>query len=439
MVDSPLRSRITAAVAALRGAPVASARRAHFPKNFRTEAQTRSYIKTTEAENAREYHAWSAGVQLIATAIAGMPMYVVRRDKENPLYEGKYENGAPFRRANMLLDQPSRYLSREDFFSSLMRDMLNTGNGYALLMRDGDDTPLTLVNCEVTDRRAYRDDVRFVNPAEYRVRLTTEVATGDMPTAVTRKRNLLRIYWAYDPRIGKSPSPLDGGLEAVLLTALSAQIYQQEVFKSGPHVLGVLSGVSESPEDHANFESRLKEKSGPGSAWAMHALPEGVTYQATGYSPVDPRIEAYLRFADAQVAKALTIPPVVLSEAVAGANIGSGLAEHYKRFVRDGLRRHINGLQSALTSVLLRPAQIADGYSIRVDASDYTGIELERLQAMTSAAASGAATINEARGYTRRLLPLDDGDRLLNPMSAAPTRDDTADDADDADSDSDLT
>ena len=369
------------------------------------------------------YHALRAVTGLISSTIAQVDFYVAEKQRDNPMQEGVRADHP----INFLLKYPSRYISREDLLIGFVNDMLISGSGYLYANRAGRERrPDALINATLNSKKSISPNATITDPAEYDIHLATESAKF-YPNVVTRRNNLVRLHWDYNPHDGVSLSPVDDELRQVLGIADRTMSLQKAIYDGGPHVLAFLRnsvGVS-SPEQEKQLGTALKKKSGVDNAATFLPLPGEREVVASGIEPILVNLPTLLGWADSQIYKLYRVPPVIMGEAAGTTTIGAGISEHRKRYMTDCIMPIVRKLETALTTVLLSPRDLTRGLYIRGDATHVGLVTLhDHLDMMTRAANTGAFRINEVRALGG-LAPIEGGEVLTQQQNtASPRRDD---------------
>ena len=319
-------------------------------RGFISSSQIEDVLSGTYSTSARNNAALRAAVSLISNPIAAMPMHVIKLDDDNPRIEGSIVSG---HRLNAFLRAPFSYISRQVGFTSLLEDMLVTGNGYAYVARNGDGTPARIVLAKLVELIPLNSN-NITDPARYKLKLATHSGKNHKEVVADRADVIALHGDGYDKFTAKSPSPIAASISAALQISDDAYNLQKGYLKSGPHILAILkTQQAMGAEDKRNQDKALRKKQGARNASALTSLPHDVTFEKTDFSPFDLAALEYMRWSVNEIARIYNIPPGMLGEATSGTQIGSGLAEHNARFVSFTLRRHVERLEQQLTRTLL--------------------------------------------------------------------------------------
>lgn len=358
---------------------------------------------------------------VIADNIAGRPIYVAKRDPDNPSSEGQYEKEHPI---NVLLDNPSPWMSRNLFWSTLIGNMLVTGNGYALARRDARNGRVSELTIAERDSLNIQNAVRD-GEVIYILRLYTE-GGHDYTEIETSRRNVVRLHGpGYNARKGESVSPIAYSGFTSLRLARLAQTYQESVYNRGTHQRGFLESSEGGGEaDYAKLQELLDDAAGVDKANTTRVIPRGWKYSGANFNTVDLAIIEVMKWTVEDIARLYSIPPHMVGHMSGNTAWGKGIDSLSIGFVQNCLRPNAERLEKALAVTLLEPNEILDGYTIRIDLSGAGfGSEESRMGLAERAVRSKLMTPNMARARYLGLPPIEGGDELQD-IAGAPTPED---------------
>lgn len=238
-----------------------------------------------------------ACVEVISEAIGQLPIIVYKKDKE-----GKKTRDPDSTLYGVLHDQATEWLSATEFRELVTRDALLTGNGYALIEKDGDEvTSLVRLDPEKmkvdTDEYGdpfykYSDDgaeVGYTFPEIFHIRAPS-----------------------FDGYTGASAIELSK--DAIGLAILLEQ-YGNRFFKNGAQIGGVIQHPAQLGDDVVERMAKSwNDRHSGENAGGVAILEEGATYQAVGMSSSDAQYLDLRRFAVEEICRVFRVPPIFVGD-----------------------------------------------------------------------------------------------------------------------------
>lgn len=237
-----------------------------------------------------------ACVEVISEAIGQLPIIIYKkekagkvRDPDNALY-------------GVLHDQATEWLSATEFRELVTRDALLTGNGYALIERDGDEVTGLLRLCP-DKMKVDTDDI-----AEPFYQYTDE----GKQTEYTLSEILHIRAPSFDGYTGSSPIELSK--DAIGLAMLLEQ-YGNRFFKNGAQPGGVIEHPAVLGEDVVGRMAKSwNERHSGDNAGGVAILEEGATYKSVGMSSTDAQYLELRRFAVEEICRVFRVPPIFVGD-----------------------------------------------------------------------------------------------------------------------------
>lgn len=237
-----------------------------------------------------------ACVEVISEAIGQLPIIVYKkekvgkvRDPDSSLY-------------GVLHDQATDWLSATEFRELVTRDALLTGNGYALIEKDGDDVTSLLRLCP--EQMAVDTD----DSAEPVYQYTDE---GNKIEYTFDQILHIRAP-SFDGYTGASPVELSK--DAIGLAILLEQ-YGNRFFKNGAQPGGVIQHPAQLGDDVVERMAKSWNARHNGdNAGGVAILEEGATYQAVGMSSADAQYLELRRFAVEEICRVWRVPPIFVGD-----------------------------------------------------------------------------------------------------------------------------
>lgn len=238
------------------------------------------------------------GVNLIATSIAKVPLYVyIRtadgkvRDKENPAYRLLLRESGPFFHAFSLKQLLSQHA-------------LMVGNGYAYIVRDMAARPVQLVPLDPNRTTPYR----------YEGRVWYRHETNDGAAETIAAENILHIKgFGWDGL--KGYSLVEYGVNSLGLN-LGATEYSGKFFSNGATPASILQHPENISKEAAQRlrESWNANQGGLSNSHKIAILEEGMELKPIGMSARDAQLIELRQFEVKEVANWLSLPPHKLGD-----------------------------------------------------------------------------------------------------------------------------
>ena len=353
--------------------------------------------------------ALNAAISLLSDALASLEIGVYTPDGER----------RPAHPVDRMLNRDTALWPAWARREHVIRQMLTWGCGYFYMLNPDIALP---VDTSLTN-------VRTIHDPDGRVRVVYDVVlSGTERRLVDVPRSRVVGIYADGYDGVRAPSPVQLYAGGTLGVAQQAALHLQRTLKQGSHV----SGTVESPADVGeglgwSFEriqalrERLEQQFfGNVNAGRAPVLPPGWSFKPAGYNAVDMALIDLLKFSVEDVCRIYRVPPVRLYHYLSGR-----FAEENERqnaaFASWSLAPRARAIEAHLTAQLLADSPL----SIRIDEGSVgAGTLAERVAAVDQAVArAGVMTINEGREYIAtgripRMLPIEDGDRVLDPKGA---------------------
>lgn len=358
--------------------------------------------------------AMSAAIQLLSTTMAGLPRYVVNGDGEPVMTH-------PVTR---LLNLDHRRWPSTAVWEYLYRSALHFGIGYAWIIRQGGQA-VRLIPCDplVSTYRLSADRTRYV--------FTLHPVIGRQRTDVPAQDVLLVIGDGYDGIQGLSPVSAYGVTMGVLR---HANQHLLSTLVNGTHFGGVVesdvevgAGMGWDLPRVAELRKELvKLFAGTLKAGGVPVMPPGFRFSPVPHNAVDIELVRLLELSIEDICRIYRVPPRLIYHFRSGIRYANDAEASNTEFARYSIQPRADMLGAMTASQLLSDRALnQDGLSIRFDTDRlYAGTVSQRIAAIDQGVArAGILTVNEGREYLRtgrlpRLVPVPDGDRLLDPKGA---------------------
>ncbi|MBN9471885.1 MAG: phage portal protein [Bosea sp.] len=338
-----------------------------------------------------------AAVQLRCETLSSLPLRLYRR-----LEDGGKEKATDHPLYGLLHGRANGWTSSSDFVSSLERDSLLTGHGYALANRVGEGRPAELIRLAPDrvkvelgdgDEPTYVVSLKGGGQRPYHWRDVLHVSSFDGLSAVRQAREAIGIYSALEAHTGRIMS--NGGRPSGILTSPK---------KISEPVL-----------------ARLKESWSKGHAGEASGntaiLEDGMGFSPLTFSSVDLQFAELRAYQLVEIARAFAVPPVLIAD-FSRATWGNfdAAAQAYLSFC---LLPRIRSWSGAIARLLSPDEQKELGAEFDTNGLVQADIA-KRFQAYASAISSRILNPNEVRELENRG-PYDGGNEYLNPNTTSGT------------------
>jgi HK97 family phage portal protein len=332
-----------------------------------------------------------AAVRLIADSIATLPIDTFRRiDGER----------VPFRPRPLWVDQPDADPSvpRSDFYQTLIFSTLLTGNGYARILRSGEQVLgfRILDPMHVETRLNGRGFIEFVYNSSVVIPAEDMVHITDM-----RKPGALKGFSRVDE------------LKDVLGIARALDEFSALYFRSGTLSSGIISTPGDLTAEQADRLKDQFEKNSKGlrNAHRPNVLSGGAKYEKLGDDAAQAQLVEAKRDAVEMVARIFKVQPAMLGVTTPGSMSYDSVEQQHIQFVTLCLRPIVHKIEEAF-GVLLPNAAF-----MRFNLDGLLRGDLQsRYSAYSQGIQAGFLSINDIHRLEDRR-PVDGGDVYRVPLS----------------------
>lgn len=320
------------------------------------------------------------GVQVLQTAIAGLPLYEVR-------------NGLQLEGLSSLIEQPDVRRSRRDFISDLVASMVLDGNAFIRLLRFNDE----VVSCEVLPPNLVTVSDDGHDPASPMLRYSY-LGRDYGPDQV------IHCKFLNVPGRLRGLGPISAAREEVE-GAQMARDYKARFYTDSSNLKGYLKTDQKVTNDSADQAKQDWKKAG--AAGDIKVIGSNLTYVPLDMKPADLQFLETQKFDTTQIARLLGIPASIMLAAVDGSNLTySNIEQSWIEFADYTLAAYTGEIEEAFTTLLPR------GRSVRFDWDSSRRTDMsDRYSAYKTALDSGWLGRDEIRKREG-----------LAPMASAPDR-----------------
>lgn len=306
------------------------------------------------------------GVQVLQTAIAGLPLHEMR-------------GGVKLNTLTSIIDRPDANRSRRDFISDIVASLCLDGNAFVRKLRyDGE-----VVSCQVLPPSlvTVRDDGR--DPAAPVLRYSY-LGREYTPDEITHLK-FLNV-----PGLLRGLGPISAAREEVE-GAKMARDYKARFYTDSSNVKGYLKSDQKITPDSAK---QAKDDWGKaGKAGDIKVVGSNLTYVPLDMKPADLQFLETQKFDTTQIARLLGIPASIMLAAVDGSNLTySNIEQSWIEFADYTLAAYTGEIEELLSSLLPR------GRVVRFDWDSSRRADMaDRYNAYKTAIGSGWLTVDDVR------------------------------------------
>ena len=340
-----------------------------------------------------------AAVTLISTTIGSLPVKVYARD-------GDGKQPAPEHDAYRLAhDEANDWTSAGELRRQITSDALLHGDGFALVTRRPDESPLELIRL---DPRAVEVLTLSTGAPAYRYN-----HTGGQTTY--QHQDVLRIS---APSLDglKGLAPIQAARQAIDI-ALTMEGHTGRLFRRGYKPSVILTHPQKLSEGAAGrIQKKVASETSGQNSGGVSVLEEGIKPTVLSLTSTDAQFIENREFAVVEIARAFNCPPTLLGD-LSSATFKNA-EELRTQFAIFTLAHWLGQWRDAYARVLLAPDERRDFVVDFVLDGLLQGDSEARAKIYQGLRAAGVMTANEVRA--RENLPArDDGDTLASPFTTS--------------------
>lgn len=340
-----------------------------------------------DEETAMKISAIYQGLNIICDTIGSMPFYLYQEvDGYQQIVEGDKRN-------NLLSGMANPILSSLDLKRSLLKDLVLKGNGYAEIVREGDNIALEYIPHQYVNPK-------FDNTGYYfEVQAYTTDVTGER-----KQRKIIDISDmfiimrnnAYNSIVGKG---LLDYANVTLDTAIEENTYMSNLFKNGLSAKAILNaknglkpGIKEKLKmDLLNFYSGSK------NAGKMLVLEGDFQLLPLTLSPTDIKLIENKNFTITDIARYLNIPKHLLNiDRQQGTY--SNITQERLQLLQNTLLPYVTALEIACNQKLLTEEEQEQGYYFKCNTAEMLKLTPEdQAKYMLDLYKEGIVVVDEVR------------------------------------------
>lgn len=346
---------------------------------------------------------WAA-IELLTDNIASLPLFVYKKNNENPTGYKDLARGTPL--WVLLHESPNRRHTPMEFWQFMVMNFLFRGNAYARVIRGDNGEPIEMwpLASDQVEVEVLRDrSVIYKYIYEGQVAIYSEDSI---------------FHWRDKGNGIVGMSRLDYMRQTVALS-VSTQNHASRTFsKDGkrPGVFMLDKVLTKVQREHirANHASLVE-----GTDSDLMVLEAGAKFEPLSLSPVDLQLDLTRRFSVEEVARWFGISGVMINDTAKTTTWGTGIDQIIQGFHKFRLRPMLVGLEQAITRRVLSSNQRAR-YAVEFSLDALLrGSLKERMESYRTGIQNGIYKPNECRQF-ENLPPEKGGDVLLAPTNLLP-------------------
>ena len=264
--------------------------------------------KVVNEHTAMQMTAVYSCVRILAEAIAGLPLFVYRYNKD-----GSKEKCLDHPLWRVLHDEPNPEMTSFVFRETMMNHLLLSGNAYAQIIRNARGEVVALYPLMPNRMKVDRD-------SQGRLYYRYTKNSDDAPEVVKNKQSdvilvpsdvLHVLGLGYDGLVGYSPIAM--AKNAVGL-AMAAEEYGAKFFANGAAPSGVLEHPGTIKDPERIRQSWQSTFGGSGNSNKIAVLEEGLKYTPIAISPEQAQFLETRKFQINEIARIFRVPPHMLAD-----------------------------------------------------------------------------------------------------------------------------
>lgn len=302
------------------------------------------------ADNALSLSAVYASVRLLATTAAGLPIHVYEESADGAPTAVRTSD------TQYLWGDPNNEMTPQTFWEAVIGHEVLEGDAFIYVSKNGrGDVAL--------EERASPGDmwgIWYIEPWRVRVGRTTDgrkvyqVDNEDVLFDFRAGGEIVHVpNWARSSLRGVNPISM---ARSAIGLASASQEYAERFFSQDSTPRGALSTDQDLSPEQADKLAAQWERNNAGldKAHRTAVLSNGAKFQAISVNPDDAQLLEERRFQLSDIARFFGIPPHMLGDTERSTSWGTGIEEQTRGFLTYTLQAHINRIEQAIDSALLK-------------------------------------------------------------------------------------
>lgn len=344
-------------------------------------------------DSAMQISAFWASSRLLSEAVAALPLKCYRMDGDVK------QQDTSMKLWRVLNYQPNRYQTRNEFFETVMLNLVTTGNSYCAIERDSGNNVVSLLPLMSSQM-----EVNLLEDGEKVYEYTTE----NHNKRVYSERSVWHLKLFGNGLIGLSPL---GYARKSLGIAIASDDRASKLAASGGKTNGMLTiDKVLTPEQREAVRKNFKGLT-EGSQEQLFVLEAGMDFHRTSLSPQDMQLLETRKFQTEDIARFMGVPSVLINDTSGTTSWGSGIQQIMEGFYKLNLRPYLERIESSIKKNLMGVNQW-EQYDIEFDFDALLRADMKtRAEARRAEINAGTLTPNEARREEGRP-PMEGGDKI---------------------------
>lgn len=370
------------------------------PASYRVQSST-----PVTVDSSLQLSAVWACVKLIAETVASLPIYVYSYDPVTGVKKKRTDH--PLQ--ELFGYKVNRWQTRQEFFESLVYQLVLMGNSYCAIQRNSQKRITALIPLMSEQMEVSLED------------------DGSVLYKYTDGSNV-NIY--SDKTIWHNKNFGNGviGLSTLAYARTSIGIGQgaeetvSKIYRNGGKPSGILTidKVLSAPQREQIKNNFAELQSG--NQDRLFVLEAGMNYTKVSLSPEDIELLASRKFQIEDIARFFGVPSVLINDTSAGTTWGSGIQQIVEGWYKLGLMPLLDRLESSMKCRLLSPEEQGNT-TVEFDLDSLLQpSQADRVKTYKEAVTGGVMTPNEAR-INEGWKPLEGGDNLYMQQQMVPLKD----------------
>jgi HK97 family phage portal protein len=343
-------------------------------------------------DSAMQLSAVWACVKLLSETVASLPIYVYRKTPEGRELDESHALAILFN------GKVNRYQTRNEFFETVLLNLVVHGNAYCVIERSGSRIVSMLPIMSAQVEPSLLDDGTMVY-----------AYTNDAQTIVYAEQNIWHLKLMGNGTIGMSPLAYQRNSLGIAQAAENAvtKIYKNGAKPSGVITIDRVLTPQQRDQVRASF-SNLTTTSDD----RLMVLEGGMKFDGISLSPQDIELLSSRKFQIAEICRWYGVPSVMVNDSNGTTVWGSGIEQVMQGFYKLTLRPLLEKIESSIIVNLLTKSE-RERMEVEFDFDALLRADSKsRFESYRIAINAGIMTPNEARAE-EHLPAVEGGDQLL--------------------------
>lgn len=343
-------------------------------------------------DSAMQLSAVWACVKLLSETVASLPIYVYRKTPEGRELDESHALAILFN------GKVNRYQTRNEFFETVLLNLVVHGNAYCVIERSGGRIVSMLPIMSAQVEPSLLDDGTMVY-----------AYTNDAQTIVYAEQNIWHLKLMGNGTIGMSPLAYQRNSLGIAQAAENAvtKIYKNGAKPSGVITIDRVLTPQQRDQVRASF-SNLTTTSDD----RLMVLEGGMKFDGISLSPQDIELLSSRKFQIAEICRWYGVPSVMVNDSNGTTVWGSGIEQVMQGFYKLTLRPLLEKIESSIMVNLLTKSE-RERMDVEFDFDALLRADSKsRFESYRIAINAGIMTPNEARAE-EHLPAVEGGDQLL--------------------------